>query len=58
MISILIGPNDFCTNFCITDHPDKTVDYHEKDLVKALRILRENLPRTMVNLITPPSKCI
>lgn len=29
---------------------------HENDLVTALRTLRDNLPRTMVNLLTPPSK--
>lgn len=55
MISILIGPNDFCFNFCHTNNPEKTVEYHEKHLVTALRTLRDNLPRTIVNLVTPPS---
>ncbi len=56
LITILIGPNDFCFNLCYTDEPESTVDYHKKDLVTALRTLRDNLSRTMVNLVTPPSK--
>ncbi|XP_037036130.1 phospholipase B1, membrane-associated-like [Bradysia coprophila] len=55
LITILIGPNDFCLNLCQTNNPEKTVELHENDLVKALRVIRDNLPRTMVNLITPPN---
>lgn len=56
LITILIGPNDFCSNFCDTDDLDRTVEHHENDLVIALRSLRDHLPRTMVNLITPPGR--
>ncbi|XP_037036133.1 phospholipase B1, membrane-associated-like [Bradysia coprophila] len=55
MITILIGPNDFCLDMCYAKNPEKTIDYHERDLISALRTLRKNLPRTMVNLVTPPS---
>ncbi|KAJ6645952.1 Phospholipase B1, membrane-associated [Pseudolycoriella hygida] len=55
LITILIGPNDFCLDMCYAANPEKSVDYHEKDLITTLRTLRNNLPRTMVNLVTPPS---
>lgn len=56
LISILIGPNDFCSDICFTTNPEKSIENHENDLITALRTLRENLPRTMVNLLTPPSE--
>ncbi|XP_037036189.1 phospholipase B1, membrane-associated-like [Bradysia coprophila] len=55
LITLLIGPNDFCQNLCVTNNPEKIVGYHEKDLIIALRILRDNLPRTMVNIIITPN---
>lgn len=58
LITILIGPNDFCLDFCYQRNPDKAPFNHERDLIQTLRILRENLPRTIVNLVTPPSKWI
>lgn len=57
MITILIGPNDFCLDFCYQRNPNKAAVNHENDLIAALRILRDNLPRTIVNLVIPPSKC-
>nr|XP_031846513.1 phospholipase B1, membrane-associated-like [Nomia melanderi] len=54
MITFMIGINDFCTNVCNVSAPWSIVDDHEKDLVKTLRILRDNLPRTFVSLILPP----
>lgn len=41
---------------CYTTNPEKSIEYHEKDLITALRTLRDNLPRTVVNLGTPPSE--
>lgn len=35
--------------------PEKSVVNHERDLIQTLRTLRDSLPRTMVNLVTPPS---
>lgn len=35
--------------------PEKSIINHEHDLIQTLRTLRDNLPRTMVNLVTPPS---
>lgn len=56
LITILIGPNDFCSDFCYMRNPDKAPVNHERDLIAALRTLRDNLPRTIVNLVTPPSE--
>lgn len=56
LVTILIGPNDFCSDFCYQPNPEKSVKKHKLDLMATLRILRDNLPRTMVNLVTPPCK--
>lgn len=56
LVTILIGPNDFCLDFCYQKNPERSVKKHKLDLLAALRILRDSLPRTMVNLVTPPSK--
>lgn len=55
LITLLIGPNDFCSDMCYQQNPELIVDYHENDLLKALRTIRENLPRTMVNVVITPS---
>lgn len=57
LISILIGPNDFCLDFCWRSNPEKSVKSHRLELIETLRTLRDNLPRTFVNLVTPPSEC-
>ncbi|XP_031840783.1 phospholipase B1, membrane-associated isoform X2 [Nomia melanderi] len=54
MITFMIGNNDFCTNICNIPSPWSIVDDHKKDLIKTLRYLRDNLPRTYVSLILPP----
>lgn len=54
MITIMMGSNDFCTNVCSASSPWSIVDEHERNLVKTLRILRDNLPRTFVGLIVTP----
>lgn len=56
IVTILIGPNDFCLDLCYQAYPEKSIENHRRDLIDTLRILRDNLPRTIVNLVTPPSK--
>lgn len=56
LITILIGPNDFCSDFCYLANPEKSADNHRRELIETLRILRDNLPRTIVQIVTPPSK--
>lgn len=56
LVTILIGPNDFCLDFCYLPDLDKSADNHRRELIETLRILRDNLPRTIVNVVTPPSE--
>lgn len=56
MVTILIGPNDFCLDFCYLQNPEKSVKNHRQELIDTLRTLRDNLPRTIVNVVTPPCK--
>lgn len=55
LITILIGPNDFCLDLCYMSKPEQSVVQHERDLILTLRTIYQSLPRTMVNLVTPPS---
>jgi hypothetical protein len=51
----MIGPNDFCSDICYQPVPEKVLRYHDKYLTMALRTIRDNLPRTMINVVTTPS---
>ncbi|XP_039301947.1 phospholipase B1, membrane-associated [Solenopsis invicta] len=54
-ISLMIGGNDFCTEICWTASPWSILETHKADILQVLRILRDNLPRTFVALVPPPS---
>lgn len=54
-ISIMIGSNDFCSEMCYTQTLTELLEAHERDIVKALRIIRDNVPRVFVSLIMPPN---
>ena len=56
LITLLIGPNDFCINLCYEKIPESVVDAHEKDLLATFRNIRDNMPRTIINVVIPPSK--
>lgn len=51
MVSYMTGSNDFCTILCSRKNPEAAVQEHRDDLVKMLRVFRDNLPRTIVNII-------
>ncbi|KRT82337.1 lipase, partial [Oryctes borbonicus] len=53
MIVIFMGANNFC-QFCFEGSIKNVIEQHRKDLLTALRMLRENLPRTFVTLINAP----
>lgn len=55
MITLMIGPNDFCTDMCFLPNPSMTVLRHKKNLLQVLRLLRDDLPRTFVSIMSPPS---
>ena len=54
MISLMIGNNDFCVDMCYLPSPWMLLKNHREDLLETLRIIRDNLPRTLVNIIPPP----
>lgn len=56
LITLLIGPNDFCLDICYRDRPESVVDSHERDLLATFRNIRDNMPRTMINVLIPPCK--
>ncbi|XP_032666732.1 phospholipase B1, membrane-associated-like [Odontomachus brunneus] len=53
LISFMIGHNDFCNSICWVSSPWSILEKHKTDLLKVLRTLRDNLPRTLVSLIPP-----
>ncbi|KAL7047264.1 hypothetical protein ACKWTF_002852 [Chironomus riparius] len=53
VITIMIGSNDFCLDVCYYDNQDKLIDDAERNMIHVLRIIRENLPRTLVNVLIP-----
>ncbi|XP_033334973.2 phospholipase B1, membrane-associated [Megalopta genalis] len=54
LITMMVGSNDFCINMCGSSSPWSILEEHKEDLVKTLRILKANLPRTYVALILSP----
>ncbi|XP_049762996.1 phospholipase B1, membrane-associated-like isoform X2 [Schistocerca cancellata] len=55
LVTILIGANDFCNELCVGDTARHAVEDHRRDLVAALDCLREQLPRTLVNIVVVPN---
>ncbi|XP_063908593.1 phospholipase B1, membrane-associated-like [Zophobas morio] len=53
MITIFIGANNFC-DACYLEDMTAALEQHRKDMIEVLRILRDNLPRTIVNFVLPP----
>lgn len=58
LITYMIGGNDFCLDICYSNDQNKIIENAAKDLTTVLRILRENLPRTLVNVVLPPDVSI
>lgn len=56
LITIMIGSNDFCLDVCYHEDQDKLVAQAGRDMIQVLRIIRENLPRTLVNVVLPVGK--
>ena len=57
MITIFIGANNFC-DACYLEDMTAALEQHRKDMIEVLRILRDNLPRTIVNFVLPPRKIL
>ncbi|XP_055855786.1 phospholipase B1, membrane-associated [Episyrphus balteatus] len=55
LITILIGNNDFCSDMCYYPNPKLVLKWHEQNMLKTLRFLRDNVPRLMVNIVPAPN---
>lgn len=50
-----IGINDFCANICYEPTAEKVIEDHKANVIETLRILKNNLPKTLVAIIAPIS---
>lgn len=55
MITLMMGSNTFCQELCYEDFTI-IAEQHREELLKSLLYIKENLPRTIVNVILSPSK--
>lgn len=53
LVTIMIGSNDFCLDVCYFSNHNELLERAARDMIQVLRILRENLPRTLVNVVLP-----
>lgn len=54
LVTITIGANDICSYVCAMDRPSSLPKLHKKFLLQTVRYLRDNLPRTLVNVVSKP----
>jgi hypothetical protein len=57
LITMMIGSNDFCLDICYHENQDKVIEDAERNMIHVLRILKENLPRTLVSVVIPVGEC-
>ncbi|XP_049289997.1 phospholipase B1, membrane-associated-like isoform X2 [Anopheles funestus] len=55
LVTIAIGGNDICSFVCTMRYPEQLPAKHRLRLQRTLRYLRDNMPRTFVNLVSIPS---
>ncbi|XP_037033341.1 phospholipase B1, membrane-associated-like [Bradysia coprophila] len=54
MVTICMGGNDICSFICLMQDPESLPEKHRNSLIKALRYMRDNMPRTFVNIVPVP----
>ena len=54
----MIGANDICSHMCYLKTFSDMPRLHKNSLIKALDYLRDKMPRTIVNLVSPPSEYV
>ncbi|KAJ6646581.1 Phospholipase B1, membrane-associated [Pseudolycoriella hygida] len=55
LLTLMIGGNDFCSDICYQTNATQWINESQaKYLIKTLRYLRHNMPRTFVNLVPSP----
>ncbi|KAM8707663.1 hypothetical protein ACLKA7_014745 [Drosophila subpalustris] len=55
LVTLFIGNNDFCTDICFYPNPELTVSYHEQNMLKTYRYLRDHVPRLLLNVVPAPN---
>ncbi|XP_013112386.2 phospholipase B1, membrane-associated [Stomoxys calcitrans] len=55
LLTIFVGNNDICSDMCHHDNLWKFLQLHERDLRNAFTLLRNHIPRLVVNLIPAPN---
>ncbi|XP_067625459.1 phospholipase B1, membrane-associated [Eurosta solidaginis] len=55
LLTIFVGNNDICSDMCHHTNKTEFLQRHELDLRRAFTLLRDNLPRMVVNLMTVPN---
>ncbi|XP_023175055.2 phospholipase B1, membrane-associated-like [Drosophila hydei] len=55
LLTVFVGNNDLCSDICHWDDPQKLIDRHAQDLRQAFRLLRDNVPRLLINLVAVPN---
>ncbi|TDG46736.1 hypothetical protein AWZ03_006783 [Drosophila navojoa] len=51
LITVFVGNNDICSDMCHWDDQEEVLDRHARDLREAFRLLRDNVPRLLINLV-------
>ncbi|XP_073841452.1 phospholipase B1, membrane-associated-like [Musca autumnalis] len=55
LLTIFVGSLDLCFDLCHSEHLWEKLRQHEMDLIEAFTLLRDNVPRLVVNLLPAPN---
>lgn len=55
LVTIFVGNNDICSDMCHYDNATEFVHLHELDMHRTLTLLRDNVPRLLINLVPVPN---
>ncbi|KAH8388137.1 phospholipase B1, membrane-associated [Drosophila serrata] len=54
LLTVYVGNNDICSDLCHWDKPESFLEQHAADMRQAFRLLRDHVPRLLINLIVVP----
>ncbi|XP_039277521.1 phospholipase B1, membrane-associated isoform X2 [Nilaparvata lugens] len=55
LVTLMIGSNDFCVDVCYMKQMTLAPELHRRDLIKTITYLRDNLPRTILQIVVAPN---
>ncbi|XP_030381203.1 phospholipase B1, membrane-associated [Scaptodrosophila lebanonensis] len=55
LLTVFVGNNDLCSDLCHWDDVNVMLDRHARDLHRAFTLLRDNVPRLLINLVVVPN---